>query len=286
MGIDLGTIQFLLNAKRMGVSLDRVLTIGRQHFYVSPEQLHDILNRNNRPCSFDEARRLWNEEKGYCEPFLKFAGAGDISSMDVSPYENATILHDMNQPLPSEWNEKFTLVFDGGSLEHVFQYPTALSNCMRAVQAGGHLLTITPANNLMGHGFYQFSPELFYRVLSPENGFEMTRLLVYELPFNGTWYQVADPARVHGRVELTNRKHAYLIACAQRKKVVPIFSTTPQQSDYMEMWQAGAEGPRAKGWKQRLPSWVGDLYRSARPFRPRCYRPVSAALDSNFWNGD
>lgn len=222
MGVDRATVQFLLNAERVGVSLERVLTIGRQQFYITPEDLHGLLVRNQRPCSMEDTRKLWNQEKGYCEPFLSFIGAGEVSSMDISSYENATILHDLNQPLPAQWDEQFTLVMDCGSLEHVFQYPTAMANCMRAVKTGGHLLIVTPANNQMGHGFYQFSPELLFRSLSPANGFQMTRMLIYEQPFTGTWYQVADPARIRTRVELVNRKPAYLIACAQRTSVVPI----------------------------------------------------------------
>ena len=86
---------------------------------------------------------------------------------------------------------------DAGSLEHVFDVPTAIRNCMRMVAPGGYFLAITPANNTMGHGFYQFSPELFYRVLSDANGFTVERMLV-----TGTsstrWFEVADPASIGG----------------------------------------------------------------------------------------
>jgi len=36
----------------------------------------------------------------------------------------------------------------------------------------------TPASNLCGHGFYQFSPELFYRALNATNGFEVERMIM------------------------------------------------------------------------------------------------------------
>ena len=66
---------------------------------------------------------------------------------------------------------KYTLVIDGGCLEHIFNFPVAIKNCMEMLQEGGHFIGITPANNLMGHGFYQFSPELYFRIFSKENGF-------------------------------------------------------------------------------------------------------------------
>jgi hypothetical protein len=78
---------------------------------------------------------------------------------------------------------------DGGTTEHVFNFPTALTNAMQMVETGGHLVIITGGNNFCGHGFYQFSPELFYRALSAENGFEMKRLIAAEV--GGNWYEVA-----------------------------------------------------------------------------------------------
>jgi 2-polyprenyl-3-methyl-5-hydroxy-6-metoxy-1,4-benzoquinol methylase len=88
---------------------------------------------------------------------------------------NASIIHDLNKPVPKELEERFDVVLDGG-LEHVFDFPQAIENAMRMTKIGGHLILETPANNLCGNGFYQFSPELFFRVLDSGNGFELERL--------------------------------------------------------------------------------------------------------------
>ena len=73
------------------------------------------------------------------------------------------------------------MVVDGGTLEHVFDYPTALRNAMRMVRVGGHLILNAPVNNFPGHGFYQISPELFFRVLSPQFGFRVHDAVLMEL---------------------------------------------------------------------------------------------------------
>lgn len=70
----------------------------------------------------------------------------------------------MNREIPGDFIEKYSMVLDGGSLEHVFNFPVAVRNCMQMLQVGGHYLAITPANNFMGHGFYQFSPELYFSI--------------------------------------------------------------------------------------------------------------------------
>jgi hypothetical protein len=287
MGLDSPALQFLLNAKRNGVSFERVLTIGRQGIHISAAELYDSLTRNGIRVSRAEAEQLIQEENGYCEPLLRRLGAGEIHSIDVSPYEGATILHDMNLRLPDCYHGRYTLVVDGGSLEHVFHYPTALANCLEATELGGRFVTITPANNQMGHGFYQLSPELFFRVLDKNNGFKMEQLLIFEIPWRGIWYEVADPKQVRWRVELINRRPAYLIAMAQKDEALPLFAITPQQSDYSAAWQASQESggtrsvsdamPRPAGWRRFVPQWVSQSYRQLVPFRPRYYKKIHAA---------
>ncbi|MCA1572803.1 MAG: hypothetical protein LC798_21415 [Chloroflexi bacterium] len=43
------------------------------------------------------------------------------------------------------------MVLDGGTLEHVFDYPTALRGALDAVRLGGHFIAVTPANGWCGH---------------------------------------------------------------------------------------------------------------------------------------
>ena len=62
--------------------------------------------------------------------------------------------------MPPALRERFSVVIDGGLLEHVFDFPTAIRNCMRMVRQGGHLILNLPVNNFPGHGFYKFGPGL------------------------------------------------------------------------------------------------------------------------------
>ncbi len=178
----------------------------------------------------------WLAGDRYCEPFLRRLGADEISSFDNSSYEGAAHLHDMNQPIPDSFKGQFTTVIDGGSLEHIFNFPRAIQNCMEMVSVGGHFLSITGANNHMGHGFYQFSPELFFRVLSPANGFVVERMIFCQTPPGSAWYEVSDPEKVGWRVECVTAQPAYLMVMARRTTDVAALATTPQQSDYVATW--------------------------------------------------
>jgi hypothetical protein len=285
MGLDKASIRVLLAARQAGVSFERVLTIGRQELlYINQNELRLLLSRNGFNASRETVQKIFTDESGYCEPLLRFIGAHSIDSLDISAFEGASILHDMNRPLPEEFFEKFTFLFDGGSLEHIFHFPTALSNCMRAVSVGGHFITITPVNNLMGHGFYQFSPELFFRALTRTNGFEIVRILLYEYPWrSGPWYEVSDPEQIRSRVILKNRRPVYLIAWGKKIASVPVFAQPPQQSDYATAWRRSAgeaDHPSSEShyhrpfYKQYAPQWLRKVYLTIWPFGSSCYKRV------------
>jgi hypothetical protein len=281
MGLEAGTIRFLLETRKNGLNLERVLTIGRQGMHITAPGLSKLLEEYGLPCGIEQARRLIEAEKGFAEPFLRHIGAGHIDSMDIAPYEGATLLHDMNRAVPTEWHGRYSLVLDGGSLEHVFHYPQALKNCLEMVAENGRFVSITPANNLLGHGFYQISPELFFRVLDKRNGYLCEKVLVFEEPFQDEWYEVSDPAQVRERVELVNTRPTYLIAMGCRERVQDVFSTTPQQSDYSTLWsdnedtQIDVSATRAKPpvwWKRLMPQKLVRAFRLWRPYRERFYR--------------
>lgn len=107
---------------------------------------------------------------------------------------------------------------------------------MQMLRIGGHYLGIAPANNFMGHGFYQFSPELYFSIFSQQNGFELISLIAFEDHPRGAWFSVRSPKEVKGRVMLVNNEPVYLLVVARRFAKTGIFDTTPQQSDYMTAW--------------------------------------------------
>ena len=109
---------------------------------------------------------------------------------------------------------------------------------MEMVDVGGHFVGITPTNNFLGHGFYQFSPELFFRVFSPGNGFALRQILAFE-SLRTTWYEVVDPDALGQRVSLVNRHETYLLIIAQKTAEMPLFADGVQQSFYSAQWQLG-----------------------------------------------
>ena len=237
MGFDVQGVRFLLHARHAGVQFARTAMIGRQELLLHSRALREILKSFGMPADDAEVRRILTEGDGYGEPLLRLLGAEQICSIDASPYEEASVVHDMNLPVPDTFRNSFSVVIDAGTLEHIFNFPTAIQNCMEMVQVGGHLLLMTPTNNFMGHGFYQFSPELFFRVCSAENGFEVVKAILCEVDPGSPWYAIVDPSKAQRRVELVNSRRTYLLIQARKVQQVPILSVAPQQSDYAVLWQ-------------------------------------------------
>jgi hypothetical protein len=275
MGVDYQGLRFLLSAKRAGVSFEHPVMFGRQFFVcLSLKDAAYLFDKFSWEVPKKELEK-WLAD-GYIEPLLEMLGAKEITSIDASAYEGATVVHDMNQPLPSEMKSRFSVATDFGTLEHVFNYPQALKNAMESVALGGHFLAVTPCNGWTGHGFYQFSPELFFRALSPENGFELEHQYICQtstppsIPTNaatgpssgGAWYRCIDPKILNRRATIPPTAClTYLLIQARRTMICDIFSNPPQQSDYVSVWTGQGVPPPQPQWKRRIPR---PIKRSAR----------------------
>lgn len=222
--------------------MERLLMVGRQHLYLSREEACESTILRPLAKAIED---LKSASSGFSESFLRSLGAQEVESLDYSDYEGATLVHDLNQPIPEEWEQRYDIVIDGGSLEHVFRYPTALESCLRMIRPGGHFVAATPSNNFSGHGFYQISAELFFRVFTRENGFSLPWVAFAETRRGGKVYQVEDPAKVGRRVLFGGTGPMMLLVVACREEVRPLFSQTPAQSDYARVWEASGAGPEA-----------------------------------------
>lgn len=288
MGIDTKAAAFLFGAKAAGIDYTHSLMIGRQFFYPESQAFAHMLELHGSAVS---ARELLRQSGGWAERFFRLLGAQTVDSMDASAFEGASIVHDLNLPVPASLHARFSMIFDGGTLEHVFHFPQAIQNCMSMLTVGGTFIQVAPANNFMGHGFYQFSPELLYQVFSSSNGFRIIAMLLQEDVRGGRSYVVANPSVVGKRVQLTNRLPIYVCTIARREKVAPLFAVPPRQADYAEAWKAGQSTPvyafdggtlqtavrsalrlLPQGSERLIRSWVGRGFRA----QPDCFRPIEA----------
>ena len=102
---------------------------------------------------------------------IKSLGARDVDILDLFD-ERATIVHNMNQPVPGDWHLRYATVIDIGCLEHLFDTWTCLTNCLRMIRPGGHYVLHTPVNGYFAHGLHVFNPRGLIAALE-QNGFQV-----------------------------------------------------------------------------------------------------------------
>lgn len=233
MGIEIETAKFLVRCRSRGVSFRDIATLARHNLFVGNRELRQLFGRDVETTPYNRYR--------YSERFFAELGAERITVIDNSRVEAPdAFVHDLNLPIPPELHSKFDTVLDLGTLEHVFNFPVALSSAMRMVKPGGHLIIATVGNNFTGHGFYQFSPELFFRALSAENGFEIEEMVACEYSPTRRWFTVIDPATHADRGCVVNAWPVILFLRAKRHSERELFSAYPQQSDYVAQWTGNA----------------------------------------------
>jgi hypothetical protein len=191
MAIDRDTLKFLLHLK-LSLVEKRVLTIGRMEWYAGGVGIR-ILNRRMK------------------------------TNFAQSKYADL--------PVPENLHSKFDLILDSGSLEHVYNCQQAIFNYMKMCKIGGSLVLVLPTNNQMGHGFYQFSPEFFYRTLSEGHGFKVAEMLMRTGNGFGKWFRLEDPKVFRARQEIRTFSRTMLFIHAIKINETDTFSHAIQ-SDY------------------------------------------------------
>lgn len=283
MGLDIRTAEFLLGCRALGVDFSATLTLGRQTVKLSGAETAWIQSATGVNLAREE----------YADAFFAHLGGSAPESMDASAYEGATILHNLNQPPPPELLVRFSCVIDGGTLEHIFDFPGALASCLRMVRPGGHFITCTAANNLMGHGFYQFSPELYWSAFSAANGLAVEAMVLHA---EGGWYAVANPGTIGARVQASTRSETFLFVLAKKLSELPLFVTPPHQSDYVSNLGVADAAPMAQATSAKdkliaaIPGLRGlqECWRAMKHRREcslrnrRAFRPLGKHLPARF----
>jgi hypothetical protein len=112
----------------------------------------------------------------------------------------------------------------------------ALENITNMIKIGGTFVGSTTANNLLGVGFYQFSPELFFRFFSRENGWQTLVVLLCEHQLHPPrFWAVTDPQHLGRRIQIQNSDQLYIMVIARKCESVARL-VVPQDSAYSARW--------------------------------------------------
>ncbi len=237
MALNSISAELLLHCRKLQPKAADFLMLGRQWLRLSPAEAARLGQEHS--LKLDDLADAQMSDTTYAEPFFQRMGFQKTEALDVTTYQGAGLVHDMNTPLPEEHHEQWDWVFDGGSLEHIFDFPTAIRNCSALLKPGGLFITQCPVNNWMGHGFYQFSPELFYRAFAPAHGFRVRFAALVSLSQPPVYHVIRDPAETGKRLQFNPEGRLSLLFVAEKTVGAQIGEV--QQSDYSVRWSDNDE---------------------------------------------
>jgi len=181
MGLSKSALRLLAEEHRHKPFGSRVLLLGRQNVYARFDEAVEILRelgiapralaRETKTTTNIPAWIGTPDEQNLSDAaFLSLLGCDEVLALDRSSFEGAELVWDLNLRAPSDLENRFDVIIDGGTLEHVFDVRQALANLVLMTRIGGRVIHMSPASNYANHGFYQFSPTLFFDYYAA-NGF-------------------------------------------------------------------------------------------------------------------
>ena len=287
MALYFNNVLHLLHARLSGVSFGSTITISRLNLFLEPREIAALTRALAGTVAAPGIPVLQRTRFGdYADDFLRAAlGCDRLESMDFSDYEGASVLHDLNQPIPAAMQNQWDAVIDAGTFEHIFHVGTAVSNTLRLVRTGGTWFAFPPANGMCGHGFYQFSPDFFFRALDDANGFRVDELFLVEaegmdihgLKNRRRMYRVTDPAESKIHPLWLPRGAACLLVRATRLRQSEPWQTPVQQSMYLGAWEDAVAAASGKTQPLTPPSASARLKSRLRKLWHRMPQPCRLA---------
>lgn len=202
---------------------------------------------------------------------FKMLGFKNAHSLDAFDADKPTILHDMNKPIPDQYKNKYDVVFDVGSMEHVFDVKHFVQNCVDMVKDDGVLMIYDALVGWHNECFYNFQTPFFFDVFKA-NGFEEIAVYLNYFPKyhdfgkgRTTWLRFEHNDRPTFRKRNYN---THILFIARKKKTLPEF-VVPLQGYYQEYYNdfvahqsaAGGEAPAMSHYMlENMPGPIARLF--------------------------
>ncbi len=182
MGITYQVARTILQEHKNRPISGSVLLVGRQTVSMTPPQAMALIEsegiplRPNVPIEIDRWT-VGSENHQYISDrcfFSLFADA-ETAAIDVSDYEQAEHIHDLNGTLPAELFGRFDFMFNGSCLDNLFDAASALKNMSRLLSGHGRILHIEHHSPIQT-AYVMYSPAYFFDYYAI-NGFDDIRVM-------------------------------------------------------------------------------------------------------------
>jgi len=268
MGIALAMVKLLMRDGKKDPFKGSVITAGKQEIFATFKDITKWAEEMDFPLKSEVKKDLIN--KGWLKKnenvediaFFRLLGFDRIESLDSNDFEKCTIVHDLNQDIPQELHNQFDLIFDGGTSEHIFDFPKVLENYYKLLKVGGRIIHALPASNFVDHGFYMFSPTLFYDYYTA-NQWDIVDALFFRHSYrhDRRLWDIYNykPGSLNRHTYGGLNRGLYGTFFVARKKAASIFDASVQQGFYLRAWNNKPEDKKALKLFRALPPGLREV---------------------------
>jgi hypothetical protein len=199
MGLNSPALKYILSRSKKYNFKGPVLTFGNQDIYADINSINSWAKEykikknkftNVLKSTSTGLKNINSQSQNFihAKTFFNVLGIKDKDYYDVDKFDfdKPKILHDLEKPLNKKYKKFFNLIVDSGTLEHIFDIKSVMSNTINITKLGGYVLQFIPTNNFLNHGFYQINPTFFYDFYTA-NGFKVIESYIVE--FKGSGYR-------------------------------------------------------------------------------------------------
>lgn len=151
----------------------KVLTLGRQTIAMTYEEVLEVMRQEGyfpsqnvlerTKIEYDQSTRVGEGYNFLSDiSFFQLFGVTELASMDVTNYEHADIIHNLNYPIPQSLSHQFDFIIDGGTFDHFFDVKIAFENVVKMLNCNGRILQWNAASNFTGGAYLSLGPDLFH----------------------------------------------------------------------------------------------------------------------------
>lgn len=260
MGIDVHGYKFL---KRISESkpLDKTLFLGVPEIHISDLVFDKLGIKSPNDYHLEDKNAQISSAVQFAK--LNF-GVTEVDFLDMSNYEGANIIQDLNFEVSAELHRKYDTVVDLGTIEHVFDVKQALKNIQNLLKLEGRAIHVNPTSAQSGHGLYQFSPDLYDVWYSEERGFLNTEIYLARV---NQWdrYFIWKPSADTRRIQFRSSTPTYCLAVSQMSdKISDMKTERANQREYQARWDgsfvfSSSAVKKPSKWQARMKKHLGPF---------------------------
>ena len=225
-----------------------VVTIGRQSVALTRDEANKLLIQEGVPIR--DARLVEVDEATVGSSGLNFISdrsffsmfsEAKVLSLDVSAYEGADIVHDLNTPLPSHLRSMADFIYNGSCLDNLFDPASAIKAMSQMLRPCGRIIHAEHGSPIQG-ALICYSPEWFFNFYAVNDYVQCVTLKAKFEHLIGDWRVIPWKAYAEGNGKLvpaqsTEGKDDFVVITIATKGRCSTDDKTPIQGHYRVLQQ-------------------------------------------------